>query len=108
MTSLQDLQSASDSGQEMGTDPLRPTPLTPSALLDHGSPVKGSTEQDRPVLEPDPETVRCQLDVVLSAGANPLWRHSVNGQLADGQSLAKKKRGRRKNVEGSELFLPAQ
>ncbi|XP_078063621.1 chromodomain-helicase-DNA-binding protein 9-like, partial [Mustelus asterias] len=108
MGAVQDLQSASDSGQETGADPLRPTPLTPSALLDRATPLKLPGDHYRPSGEPDPDTVRCQLDAVLSAGTNPLWRHSVNGQLAGGQALGKKKRGRRKNVEGPELVLSTQ
>uniref|UniRef100_UPI00398E93CE LOW QUALITY PROTEIN: chromodomain-helicase-DNA-binding protein 7-like n=1 Tax=Pristiophorus japonicus TaxID=55135 RepID=UPI00398E93CE len=107
MSSLRDAQSASDSGQETGADTApRPTPLTPSALLDRGFPLKLAPERER--TSPNPHTVRCQLDAVLSAGTSPLWRHSVNGQLADGQALAKKRRGRRKNVEGTELLLSAQ
>ncbi|GCC48478.1 hypothetical protein chiPu_0032766, partial [Chiloscyllium punctatum] len=97
-------QSASDSGQETSADPLRPTSLTPSALLDHSSPLKVGVEQEQ--VHSEPGAVHCQLDVVLSTGTNPLWRHSVNGQLADRQALAKRKRGRRKNVEGTEQLLP--
>ncbi|XP_067837002.1 chromodomain-helicase-DNA-binding protein 7-like [Heptranchias perlo] len=104
MSGPREAQSASDSGQETGADCSRPTPLTPSALLDHSFPLKFTQEPGRL----DPDTVRSQLDAVLSASSNPLWRNSVNGQVADGQSLAKKRRGRRKNVEGTELLLLAQ
>ncbi|XP_059807289.1 chromodomain-helicase-DNA-binding protein 8-like [Hypanus sabinus] len=91
-------QSASDSGPE--TECPRTTLLTPSALLDHSFPLREGGS-------PNPHTVRCQLDAVLSAGSSPLWRHSVNGQLAGAQSLGKKRRGRRRNVERGELLQPS-
>ncbi|XP_062916127.1 chromodomain-helicase-DNA-binding protein 8-like [Mobula hypostoma] len=91
-------QSASDSGPE--TECPRTALLTPSALLDHSFPLREGGS-------PNPHTVRCQLDAVLSAGSSPLWRHSVNGQLAGAQSLGKKRRGRRRNVERGELLQPS-
>ncbi|XP_051865740.1 chromodomain-helicase-DNA-binding protein 8-like isoform X1 [Pristis pectinata] len=99
---LRDSQSASDSGPETGAECPRTAPLTPSALLDHGFPLKGPGEREGG--SPNPHTIRCQLDAVLSAGNSPLWRHSVNGQLAGAHNLGKKRRGRQKNVDRIELM----